>query len=88
MGTSKSCSKYEGGTCRSGCVAPERLVSARCMGNHRYCCAKPCIPQKSCAEANGLCVENKRDCRHGILDHKGCLGYKCMCCKPLSKEVF
>lgn len=83
---SKSCSRYEEGTCRPACNAEERLVDAKCPGAACQCCARPCTPRQSCVDAGGVCIEDQKDCKDGILDSDGCDGYKCMCCKPLSKE--
>lgn len=84
---SESCSKYEGGTCRAACRAEERLVPAKCRrgGAGCQCCARSCSPRESCVAMGGFCVDKNHDCKDGVLDHDGCDGYKCACCKPISK---
>ncbi len=61
-------------------------MDAKCPGGSCQCCARPCTPRQSCVDAGGVCIEDQKDCKDGILDSDGCDGYKCMCCKPLSKE--
>ncbi|XP_053635602.2 uncharacterized protein [Cherax quadricarinatus] len=83
--TTKSCSRYQGGQCKSSCKLNERVTAGKCKeGSTCQCCAEPCKAKKLCTNAQGFCVQDRKDCASGKIKTKGCKGYGCLCCIPKS----